>query len=69
MSRMEALRSYTIQAAYAGFEESIKGSLVAGKLGDITVLSKDIMTIPEDDILTARVLYTLVGGKVQYPAR
>ena len=69
MSRMEALRSYTIQAAYAGFEEPIKGSLVAGKLGDITVLSKDIMTIPEDEIPTARVLYTIVGGKVQYGAR
>lgn len=66
MSRMEALRSYTIQAAYAGFEEPIKGSLVAGKLADITVLSKDIMTIPEDDIPTTRVLYTIVGGKVQY---
>jgi predicted amidohydrolase YtcJ len=66
MSRMEALRSYTIQAAYAAFEEPIKGSLVAGKLGDITVLSRDIMTIPEDEIPTTRVLYTIVGGKVQY---
>lgn len=68
MTRMEALRSYTINAAYAGFDEAIKGSLRVGKLADITVLSKDIMTIPEDEIPTARVLHTIVGGKVQYSA-
>jgi len=68
MSRMEALRSYTINAAYAGFDENIKGSLTVGKLADITVLSKDIMTIPEDQIPTARIVYTIVGGKVQYTA-
>jgi len=68
MSRLEALRSYTLSAAYAGFEDTIKGSLVAGKLGDITVLSKDIMTIPEDDIPSTRVLFTIVGGKIQYDA-
>ncbi len=66
MSRMEALRSYTINAAYAGFDENIKGSLTVGKLADITVLSKDIMTIPEDQIPSTEVLYTIVGGKVQY---
>ena len=66
MSRMEALRSYTINAAYAGFDEGIKGSLTVGKLADVTVFSKDIMTIPEDQIPTAQVLYTIVGGKVQY---
>jgi len=68
MSRMEALRSYTINGAYAGFDEAIKGSLAAGKLADVTVFSKDIMTVPEDQIPTARVLYTIVGGKVQYSA-
>ena len=66
MSRVEALKSYTINGAYAGFEEEIKGSLVAGKLGDVTVLSKDIMTVPEDEIPTAEVVYTIVGGKVVY---
>jgi len=66
MTRMEALRSYTINAAYAGFEEGIKGSLTAGKLADVTVLSKDLLTIPEDQIPTTKVLYTIVGGKVQY---
>ena len=68
MSRMEALKSYTINAAFAGFDEAIKGSLRAGKLADITVFSKDIMTIPEDQIPSAQVLYTIVGGTVQYPA-
>jgi predicted amidohydrolase YtcJ len=66
MSRMEALRSYTINAAYAGFDEDIKGSLRPGKLADITVFSKDIMTIPEDQIPSTEVLYTVVGGSVQY---
>jgi len=66
MTRMEALRSYTINGAFAGFEESLKGSITPGKLADVTVLSKDIMTIPEDEIPTARVTYTIVGGKVLY---
>ncbi len=66
MTREEALRSYTINAAYAAFEEDIKGSLAKGKLADITVLSQDIMTIPEEDILKTEVLYTIVGGKVLY---
>ena len=66
MSRTEALRSYTLNAAYAAFEEGSKGSLSAGKLADITVLSKDIMVVPEDEIRTARVDYTIVAGKVIY---
>lgn len=66
MTREEALHSYTMSCAYAGFSEKIKGSLTPGKLADITVLSKDIMTIPEDEILTTEVLYTIVGGRVLY---
>jgi predicted amidohydrolase YtcJ len=66
MSREEALRSYTYNAAYSGFEEDILGSLKPGKLADITVLSKDIMVVPDDEILTVEVLYTIVGGKVLY---
>jgi predicted amidohydrolase YtcJ len=66
MTRMEALRSYTINAAYAGFDDTIKGSLKVGKLADITVFSKDLMTIPEDQIQSTGILYTIVGGKVQY---
>jgi predicted amidohydrolase YtcJ len=66
MSREEALRSYTWNNAYAAFEERLKGSLEPGKLADITVLSRDIMTVPEDEILSTDVLYTIVGGKVMY---
>jgi predicted amidohydrolase YtcJ len=66
MSRMEALRSYTLNNAYAAFDEDIKGSLKVGKLADVTVLSKDILIIPEDQIPTAKIDYTIVGGKVLY---
>ncbi len=66
MTREEALRSYTINGAYASFQEDILGSLMPGKLADITVLSKDIMTVPEEEILEAEILYTIVGGKVLY---
>jgi len=66
MTREEALRAYTINGAYAAFEEGIKGSLTPGKLADITVLSKDIMTCPEKEIRTAEVLYTIIGGKVLF---
>ena len=68
MSRMEALQSYTINAAYAAFEEDIKGSLTPGKLADITVLSQDILTVPEEQIPDTRVEMTIVGGEVVYRA-
>ena len=68
MSRAEALRSYTLNNAYAAFEEDIKGSIAPGKLADLTVLSKDIMSVPEAEIPTARVLHTIVGGKVAWSA-
>lgn len=68
MSRMEALKSYTINAAFAGFEEKIKGSLTPGKLADVTVFSKDITTVPDAEILSTKILYTIVGGKVAYQA-
>jgi len=66
MSRMEALRSYTLSNAFAAFEEDIKGSLSAGKLADITVLTKDITAVPDDEILTAKVAFTIIGGRVAY---
>jgi predicted amidohydrolase YtcJ len=69
MTREEALYSYTLAPAYAAFEEDIKGSLEVGKLADVTVLSKDIMTVPEAEILQAEVLYTIVGGDVKYERR
>jgi predicted amidohydrolase YtcJ len=66
MSRMEALRSYTINNAYAAFEDGSKGSLKMGKLADVTVLSGDILTLPEAQIQSAKVDFTIVGGKVMY---
>jgi predicted amidohydrolase YtcJ len=66
MSRMEALKSYTINGAYAAFEENNRGSLKVGKYADITVLSKDILKVPEDEIPSAKVVYTIVGGRILY---
>lgn len=64
MTREQALRSYTVHAAYAAFEEDLKGTLTPGKLADVVVLSQDILTIPEEKILTTQVVYTIVGGKI-----
>ncbi|MCY4673146.1 MAG: amidohydrolase [Bacteroidetes bacterium] len=69
LSRVQALQSYTLNNAFAAFEEDIKGSLVPGKLADITVLSKDILTVPDEEILSAEILYTIVGGVVKYDAQ
>ncbi len=68
MGRHEALKSYTLDNAYAVFEEDIKGSLTVGKLADVVVLSKDILTVPDEEILDTEVLYTIVGGEVVYQA-
>ncbi len=66
MTRLEALKSYTINGAYAAFEENIKGSITPGKLADIIILNKNIMTVPAWDIPNAKVLYTILGGKIVY---
>ncbi len=66
MTRQQALRSYTLSAAFSAFEEDIKGSLTPGKLADITVLSQDIMTVPEEAVRETKVVMTIVGGKILY---
>jgi len=68
MTRVEALRAFTIWGAYAEFGENEKGSIEKGKLADIVVLSKDIMTIPPIEIPSASVVATIVGGKIKYSA-
>ncbi len=68
MTRMETLRSYTVANAYAAFEEDLKGTLSPRKLADLVVLSKDLSTIPDEEILSTRVLTTIVGGKVAFDA-
>jgi predicted amidohydrolase YtcJ len=65
----QALRSYTLNNAFAAFEERIKGSLTPGKLADITVLSQDILTIPAEQIRSTRIAYTIIGGKVRFEGR
>jgi predicted amidohydrolase YtcJ len=69
MTREEALQSMTIWPAYAGFQESMLGSLTPGKYADFVVLDRDIMRIPETEILGARVLSTWIGGHPVYEAK
>jgi hypothetical protein len=66
LTREEALRSYTVDAAYVAFLEDDLGSLAVGKLADLVVLSKDIMTVPDAEILTIEAVMTMVGGRVAY---
>ncbi len=66
MTREEAVYSYTMACAYSAFEDQDKGSLQAGKLADMVVLSNDLLTCTDDDILKTTILMTIVGGKVKY---
>src|SRR6266550_1821706 len=66
VSRDEALKMFTINAAYAAFEEKDKGSVESGKLADFTILSNDIMKIPEPLILNTRCVMTVIGGEIVY---
>ena len=66
MTREEALRSYTLNNAYAAFEENEKGSITPGKLADLVVLSHNIMTVPMEEIPAAEVLYTILGGEIVF---
>lgn len=65
-TRLQELRSYTSNNAYAIFEERELGSLSPGKRADMAVISGDLLTLPADDILRTRVLYTIVGGRIVY---
>jgi len=60
------LRHYTRDGAYASFDEKIRGTLAPGKLADFVVLSKDVLTVPPAEILTTKVLLTVMGGKETY---
>ncbi|MDH5398629.1 MAG: amidohydrolase [Cyclobacteriaceae bacterium] len=66
MTREQALLSYTLHAAFGAFEENIKGSIEAGKLADFTVFNKNIMEVPEDQLLQTEVVMTILGGKVVF---
>jgi len=66
LSREEALRTMTGDAAYASFEESRKGSIEVGKLADLVVLSRDILSVPDEELLGTKVLATIVNGQMLY---
>ena len=66
MTREQALRSFTLDAAYAAHAETLTGSLEEGKLADLVVLSRDIMRVPPPEILTTTVRMTVVAGEVVY---
>ena len=68
VSLESALRHYTIDGAYASFEEGVKGSITPGKLADLVVLSQDLFGAPPEAILKTRVLLTVLGGRVVYRA-
>ena len=69
VSREQALRMFTVWPAYAAFEEKLRGSIEPGKLADFTVLSGDIMKIPEAEILKTRCVITVIGGVIVYEAK
>jgi predicted amidohydrolase YtcJ len=66
MSREEAIYSYTLGNAYAAFEEDIKGSLEIGKYADIVILSNNLVNCTDEEILTTKVVYTMVNGEIKY---
>jgi predicted amidohydrolase YtcJ len=66
MTRDEALKAMTIWPAFAAFQEQTMGSLTPGKLADFVVLDRDIMVVPESEILGATVLATYIGGRAVY---
>lgn len=66
MTREQALRSYTLDAAYGAFEENIKGSISVGKLADFTIYNQDLMTVDEDDILKTEIAMTIFDGEIVY---
>ena len=66
MTREEALRSLTIWASKAVFEEDIKGSIEVGKLADFAVLDRNLMTEPEERLFDIKVMMTVIGGKIVF---
>jgi hypothetical protein len=66
VTREQALKMFTIWPAYAAFEENLRGSIQVGKLADLTILSADIMKIPEMEILKTRCVMTVIGGEIVF---
>ena len=68
MTVEEAIKGYTIWAAYSAFQEDILGSIEVGKYADFTILDKDILSIEPSDILNTKPIFTIVGGEIKYQA-
>lgn len=66
MTIEEAITGFTLWAAYGAFQEDILGSIEPGKYADFTIIDKDILNLPSEEILTTKVRYTIVGGKIKY---
>ena len=66
MTREQALRSYTLDAAYGAFEDDIKGSITIGKLADFTIYNQDIMKVAEEEFLNTEIAMTIFDGKIVY---
>ena len=66
MTRAQALKSYTLDAAFGAFEEDIKGSITKGKLADFTIYNQDLMTVKEQDILKTKIAMTIFNGEIVY---
>ena len=66
VTREEALKMFTIWPAFAAFQEDVNGTIEVGKLADLTIFSKDIMKVPEEEILEAQVIMTIVNGKIVF---
>jgi predicted amidohydrolase YtcJ len=62
----DAIKAYTINNAFAAFEDNIRGSLETGKLADLTIFDRNLLKIPPEDILNAKVMYTVVDGKIVF---
>ena len=66
ISIKKAVEIYTLGSAYAEYAENRKGTIEPGKVADLVVLDKDILTCPHQEILTTKVLYTIINGKIVY---
>ena len=64
----QAIKAYTLNTAYAGYEENIKGSSTVGKLADFVILSDNLLTMNPDGIKDVKVLKTIVGGRIVHEA-
>ena len=69
VTREEALKMFTIWPAFAAFQEDVNGTIEVGKLADLTIFSKDIMKVPEEEILEAHVIMTIVNGKIVFEGK